>query len=221
MPCYFGQAMKQKINWAVAARKKYPNICILATKLDIKAAFRRCHLNASTAIQTCTQLPELCLALMMLRLTFGGAPCPSEFGAISETICNLINAILQHDDWDPLTLFAETAQANVPPKETFKDDAPFGIGRDLIVDIPVDARGIVDLYIDNFIGLTVDLDKVETHTHTPTTQPDLNVLLYLASQRYLERFHLSNPYLVTTWMHETNSLPKRVFRRPKLSSAGC
>jgi len=50
MPCYFGQTMKRIINWAVAARKKYPNICILATKLDIKAAFRRCHLNASTAI---------------------------------------------------------------------------------------------------------------------------------------------------------------------------
>ena len=35
MPCYFGQAMKRIINWAVAARKKYPNIRILATKLDI------------------------------------------------------------------------------------------------------------------------------------------------------------------------------------------
>ena len=40
MPCYFGQAMKRIINWAVAAQKKYPNIRILATKLDIKAAFR-------------------------------------------------------------------------------------------------------------------------------------------------------------------------------------
>jgi len=164
MPCYFGQAMKRIINWAVAARMKHPNIRILATKLDIKAAFRRCHLNALTAIQTCTQLPELRLALMMLRLTFGGALCPSEFGAISETICDLINAILQQDDWDPLTLFAETAQANVPPKETFEDNPPFGIGRDLIVDIPVDARGIVDLYIDNFIGLTVDLDNTDNAT---------------------------------------------------------
>jgi hypothetical protein len=91
---------------------------------------------------------------MMLRLTFGGAPCPSEFGAISETICDLINAIFQHDDWDPLALFAETAQANVPLKETLDDDIPFGIGQDLIIDIPVDARGIVDLYIDDFIGLT-------------------------------------------------------------------
>jgi hypothetical protein len=101
---------------------------------------------------------------MTLRLTFGGAPCPSEFGAISETICDLINAILQHDDWDPLTLFTKKAQAHVPTKETFKDDVPFGIGRDLINDIPVDARGIVDLYIDDFIGLTVDLDNTNNTT---------------------------------------------------------
>jgi hypothetical protein len=108
---------------------------------------------------------------MMLRLTLGGAPCHSEFRAISETLCDLINAILQHDDWDPLTLFVETAQANVPPKETFEDDAPFGIGQDLIVDIPVDARGIVDLYIDDFIGLTVDLDNTDNATRLKRAPP--------------------------------------------------
>jgi hypothetical protein len=41
---------------------------------------------------------------------------------------------------------------------------PFGIGRDLIVDIPVDARGIVNLYIDDFIGLTVDLNGTDNAT---------------------------------------------------------
>jgi hypothetical protein len=78
MPCYFGRAIKCLINWAVAACGKYPNKRIFATKLDIKTAYRRCHLNATTAIQTCTQLPTKGLALMMLQLTFGGAPCPTE-----------------------------------------------------------------------------------------------------------------------------------------------
>ncbi len=146
VPCYFGRALKRIINWCVAARRRFPGKRILATKLDVKAAFRRCHLNASTAVQTCTQLPELCLALMMLRLSFGGAPCPSEWEIISESICDLMNTILQHDDWDPLTLFAETTQAHVPPKEVLPDDIPFGIGRELIIDIPVDAQGIIDVY---------------------------------------------------------------------------
>jgi hypothetical protein len=38
MQCYFGRARQQLINWAVAARKLYPNRIILATKLDVKAA---------------------------------------------------------------------------------------------------------------------------------------------------------------------------------------
>ncbi len=98
---------------------------------------------------------------MMLRLSFGGAPCPLEWGAILESVHDLINAILQHDDWDPLTLFNAAAQAHVPPKELLPlpDNVPFGIGRDLIVEIPINMRGTVDMYIDDFIGLTVDLDK--------------------------------------------------------------
>jgi len=107
--------------------KEIPRDKILATKLDIKAAFRLCHLNALTAVQTCTQLPELHLALMMLRLSCGRAPCPLEFGTISESICDLINAILQHNNWDPLTLFAEKPQARVPPKNVLPDDVPFGM----------------------------------------------------------------------------------------------
>jgi hypothetical protein len=40
MLCYFGHTMKRIINWVIATRKKYPNTRILATKLNIKAAFR-------------------------------------------------------------------------------------------------------------------------------------------------------------------------------------
>jgi len=40
MPCFFGRALRRLINWAVAARKLYPNKRILATKLDVKAAYR-------------------------------------------------------------------------------------------------------------------------------------------------------------------------------------
>jgi hypothetical protein len=76
----------------------------------------------------------------------------------------LMNAILQHNDWDPLTLFATAAQAHVPPKEVLPEDIPFGIGRDLIIDIPVDARGIVNVYFDDFIGLTINLNNTNNAT---------------------------------------------------------
>jgi len=51
------------------------------------------------------------------------------------------------------------AQHLVPNKIILDDEIPFGIGRDLVVDIPVDPRGTVDLYIDDFCGLTVDIDN--------------------------------------------------------------
>jgi hypothetical protein len=158
MPCYFGKAIKHLINWAVAAHRKYPNKRILATKLDIKAAYRQCHLNAATAIQTCTQISTKGLALMMLRLTFGGAPCPAEWGSIAESLCNLANKILLRDEWDLLSL-SSPAQHLVPEKTHLTDDIPFGIRRELVVDVPVNPRGKIDLYIDDFIGLTVDIDS--------------------------------------------------------------
>jgi hypothetical protein len=40
MPCYFGRALKRIIYWTVAMQKQYPKKRILATKLDVKAAFQ-------------------------------------------------------------------------------------------------------------------------------------------------------------------------------------
>ena len=49
------------------------------------------------------------------------------------------------------------AQHHIPPINTIPDVIPCSIEskRDLIVGIPVDPRGTVDIYIDDFIGLTV------------------------------------------------------------------
>jgi hypothetical protein len=37
------------------------------------------------------------------------------------------------------------------------NDIPFAIGGNLIVDIPIDPQGYADVYIDNMMGLTVNL----------------------------------------------------------------
>ena len=140
-PCYYSRALKRIINWTVAAWRKYPGRKFFVSKLLVKAAFWHCHLNAETAVQTCTQLPQLGVALMILRLLFGGAPCPSDYGVISESICNLINAIRQHNEWDQNTLFhKEAAQADVPAKESFPDDVPCSDQQDLIIDILVNGK---------------------------------------------------------------------------------
>ena len=91
--CRFGVCMRRLANFAVAARRKHPNCRILATKVDYKSAYRCCHLNHETAVQTITQLPEDNMAIISLQLTFGGLPCPFEWGVISESVCDLANAL--------------------------------------------------------------------------------------------------------------------------------
>ena len=77
--------------------------------------------------------------MLFLRLTFGGAPGQYEWGVISETICDLAMAIMQDEDWDPATLSSPEAR-HIPNLKCFGDDVPFGEGRELIVDVPVDPK---------------------------------------------------------------------------------
>jgi hypothetical protein len=120
---------------------------------DIKPAYRRCHLNAITAMQTITQLPDNKLGIIMLHLTFGGAPCPFEWNISSESICDLANKILFDENWDPLTNYAPS-QHLVPAMDLLDTSIPFAEGADLIVDIPVDPRGTGDGSLCTILPLT-------------------------------------------------------------------
>ncbi len=159
-PCTFGWVIKRLVNWIVAARRKFPNRRILATKIDFKSAFRRCHLHAETAIQSCASLPQDDIALVALRLTFGGAACPFEWSVISETICDLASAISHDDSWDCSSI-CSPLQKLVPPPIYLPDDIPFTEGKELAVDIQINNRGIHEMYIDDLIGLTIDLPDTD------------------------------------------------------------
>ena len=63
--------------------------------------------------------------------------------------------ILQHVDWNPLNLHAPN-QHLLPAAETLDDNISFGEGKELIIDVPVDPKGVVDVYIDDTLGLTVE-----------------------------------------------------------------
>ena len=93
---------------------------------------------------------------MVLCLSFGGKPCPSEWGAISESICDLANAIMHSNNWDPEEIFASN-QHLVPERTLLNADIPFGKGEELIVDIPIDPCGMHDIYIDDIICLILDI----------------------------------------------------------------
>jgi hypothetical protein len=69
------------------------------TKVDCKSAYRRVHIRATTAVKSSTCTAGM--LLIALRMTFGGAPNPSQWSAISEVIADLANDLVRRSDWDP------------------------------------------------------------------------------------------------------------------------
>jgi hypothetical protein len=158
LACMFGACIKQIMIWAMTAQQLFPNVPILASKIDFMSAFQQCHLNAATAVQICTQLVEIGILLMMLQLRFGRKPCPYEWGIISETICNLANTILHDETWDPDELSVPN-HLFVREQTLLNDDILFGQGTELIVDILISPRGMHHIYMYTIINLTVNIPK--------------------------------------------------------------
>ena len=88
-------------------------------------------------------------------MTFGGAPGPNEWSTLAEPIRNLSTALIQDKDWDPSVIKA-CYQSLVPLPE-FDSHEPFGVGKELIVNIPVNPRGTHDIYLDDIIALKVNV----------------------------------------------------------------
>jgi hypothetical protein len=62
-----------------------------------------------------------------------------------------------HDnDWDPRTLHSPI-QHLIPPPITLDDNVPFGKGKELIVNIDVNPKGMNDVFVDDIIPITVGL----------------------------------------------------------------
>ncbi len=72
-------------------------------------------------------------------------------------MCDLTTAILHNNEWDPTTLFRRN-QHLVPPARSLDINIPFGDGRELIVDIDIDARGTNNIYINDLILLVVKIE---------------------------------------------------------------
>ena len=119
-----------------------------------------CHLHHTSAFQSCKILLSKDIALLALRLTFGGAACAFEWSEISETICDLATAIANDESWD-YTRLHSPLQALVPPPNFLPDDIPFEEGKELAVDLSISDRGTRDMYIDDLIGLSIDLPDTD------------------------------------------------------------
>jgi hypothetical protein len=153
-PILYSYALCRCIHYIVDLRARHPQTKIFICKVDIDAAFHRCTLAADTATESLTVFDNM--LLMAMRMTFGGSPCPSLWGIISETLADISNIIIQSKHWDHQILHDQISDELDSPL-SLPDSVPFHPAKELAVSIPLNDLGKVDIYIDDSIGITPDL----------------------------------------------------------------
>ena len=154
LPCFYGNMNWRTIHYTVRCRMRHPRRWIWISKIDWKSAYCRQHLNAKTAIKSLTQLciKGITLLLAALRLTFGGNPFPSEWRCISKTIVDLATDILHCGEWDPSEMHSPL-QHMMPEPKPLPPHIPFAPSKSLIVALPPEDHGKVDVYIDDTVAI--------------------------------------------------------------------
>jgi len=96
------------------------------------------------------------LLFATLCMTFGGAACPLLWSYLSEAICDLGNSLLQCKEWDH-TLVQSPSQHLIPGPTMLPDNVPFAKAAESAVELPLNNRGITDVYKDDVIPVCPDI----------------------------------------------------------------
>jgi len=167
-PSQCGHAFTRFIHLIVALRLKFPTARTLLNKFDFKSACRRIHNDPDAIAHGMVTLGDLCgenIALASLRLAFGGKPCPSVFGEMSEATCDLANATARISPWDTRNDIPTHAPVLQDPI-FLGNDIPFAPALPLLVDPCVDECGGSEVFVDDVFSAFLDLSQV--HMGAPT-----------------------------------------------------
>ena len=144
----YGHCLSQIIHCAHALRLREPRKRIVANKIDLKSACRRAHVSGSIAAMATTIVGAL--ALISLRLPFGGTCCVCCWCVISEFICDVANALLRCTCWCPDSInFPLKNMIPDPSLLPDEDEHSQALIPDVLVD--PDSRGKAFCYIDDLI----------------------------------------------------------------------
>ncbi len=151
-PIVFGWCLSRLLHYIVDLRRRQPCTKIFLMKTDWNRAFQRGHLSApDAAASSCLATPET--FLLSLRMTFGGRANPiSEWSNISESACDLVNALQTLPNFHP-----ESYLHLIPTKSPLDEDIPFKQAGHLLVNIEENDCGKSDIYLDDNIGIAPDL----------------------------------------------------------------
>ena len=171
-PARFGRAFSRFLYHVSYLRKVKSDEPIYLTKVDFKSAYRRIHLQASTAVKACTCIDGF--LLVALRLTFGGSPNPSLWSDVSEVVTDLANDLVRRPDWDPKRHHSPH-QSLLESDRAKDDDADgsrvgegFGRSHFFAPDYPIeDVLPRFDCYLDDIFGAFFSCDKAKSEAAIP------------------------------------------------------
>jgi hypothetical protein len=91
-PVVFGWCLSRLLHYIVNLQRRHPSTKIFLRKTVWNRAFQQGHLSApNAAASSCLATPEI--FLLSLPMTFGGRANPSKWSNISESACDLANAL--------------------------------------------------------------------------------------------------------------------------------
>ena len=212
--CQFGTALLRYIHLILHQRRCCPHQRILQTKVDLKAAYRRLHQAATTAVRSMVQVDGM--LLLSLRLTFGGAPNPSMWSDASEMAFDAANDIVRHPGWDPSTQHSPHQHLIAGKIESEPDDVPLAQSLPVIVDMPPDLDPKCDGYIDDafmsfleehlergsaILPLVIELLGRPVHASEETVRDDL-----LSLKKFLAEATPAEIKMILGWAIDTRRL---------------
>jgi hypothetical protein len=165
-------------------------------------------------------------------MTFGGAPCPSQWSCLSNMGCDLATDLANIPDWNPLTMHSphQHRLSPVPPAPAARP-LPHP-ARELLFDFPSDDADILhkfDNYIDDLLGSGVEIDEdsinrlcaassLFLHTlarpvadHKPIPRDDPNSLKKLATEGLPEEIKIVLGIRINTYLLIA-SLPRHKYK---------
>lgn len=152
----YGGTIERIIYSIISMRTHFPSHRILAFKTDFSKAYRRIHYHGESAVLGITASNDK--AYIPLRLTFGGCACPHIWCSVSELIADLANDLIHNTAWNlesgPRAPPELMEHMWFPPNT---DPTPFAPALPTLILPAPRPEGVIDVYIDDMIGLSVDL----------------------------------------------------------------
>ena len=183
------------VHYILWLRENNPTSRILISKTDLDSAYRRAHTTERPAAKSITwfQFQGHWMLLLCLRLTFGSTPRPSLFSTISESLTDLVNAILQCPNWNPDELSSPLEEL-YPPVLTLDDNIPFTRAKPLSISIKETSLANSDVFLDDIVKVRLD---------TPEMRRRLQGAVALVVDTISRRVHISEPLPRTALTNKT------------------